>query len=149
MLETDEAYTLSYSLHIWRRKELRLKGLKGLLEISRDKRTKQYDLRNYVIRESKNSEYNCFVLESINGNVTEKNKVVRVGFKGLGMFQEWFLAVKGAVIRMERERLREELMRWPNVKGEERREEQREKEIQQRDERELPNFGSTPKPSFK
>lgn len=105
VIEEQEAYTLSYSLHIWRKKELKLKHYQGILEISRDKRTKEYDLRNYMLRESKNSEYICFVLESINNKVTEKNRVVRVGFKSLPLFQEWFLAVKATIIRMERERL--------------------------------------------
>ena len=35
ILEGNEAYTLSYSLHIWRKKDLRLKHSKGILEISR------------------------------------------------------------------------------------------------------------------
>lgn len=96
----DDAYTKSYNLHIWKRKFIKLSYSRGELEITRDKKTKLYKLKNYLIRESKSNEYDCFVLEAINGEPTEKNRVVRLGFKTMPVFQEWFLAVKATVIKM-------------------------------------------------
>jgi hypothetical protein len=38
----------------------------GLMYSHKDQKVKYYDLKNYLIRQSKNTDYYCFVLEAIN-----------------------------------------------------------------------------------
>lgn len=38
---------------------------------------------------------------------------MRVGFKSIPLFQEWFLAVKATIIRVNKEKIKEELEKCP------------------------------------
>lgn len=61
-LETTEGYTRSYNLKIWKKKTLKLDRSIHHIFGMRDDKLKAYDLNNYVMRESKNKDYFCFVL---------------------------------------------------------------------------------------
>ena len=76
-----DVYCLSYNLHIWKKKELRLNMTKGQMYCEKDHKIKFYDLKNYLIRESKNTDYHCLVLEAINTQPHHKSLTVRIGFK--------------------------------------------------------------------
>ena len=104
-----EAYCLSYNLHLWKKKELKLDMAMGQMFCHKDGKIKFYDLNNYLIRESKNTDYFCFVLEAVNTQPHHKSLVVRIGFKDIKTFKECFRAVKDTVLKMERKRIREEL----------------------------------------
>ena len=48
-----------------------------------------YNLSDYILRMSKNSDYFSFVLEAINDTVIEKAKTVHIGFKKSEDLQKW------------------------------------------------------------
>ena len=73
---------------------------KGQMFCEKDNKIKFYDLKNYLIRESKNTDYRCFVLEAINTQPHHKSLVVRIGFKDLNKFKECYELVKATVIKM-------------------------------------------------
>lgn len=62
----------------------------GHMFCERDKKVKFYDLKNYLIRESKNTDYKCFVLEAINTKPHHKSLTVRIGFKDNNKFKECY-----------------------------------------------------------
>ena len=78
-----------------------------------------YELKNYLIRESNNKEYYGFVLEAINTRPYEKCRVVRIGFRSLTLFEEWFSNVKMAVYKSESLIFREELALMQRVANKE------------------------------
>lgn len=82
---------------------------KGQMFCEKDHKIKFYDLKNYLIRESKNTDYRCFVLEAINTLPHHKSLVVRIGFKEEGKFRECFDLIKATIVKMERVKIKEEL----------------------------------------
>ena len=62
----NDAYFLTHSLRLWKKKQLKLDMNKGLLTCQKDQKVKYYDLKNYLIRSSKKTDYHCFALEAIN-----------------------------------------------------------------------------------
>lgn len=77
----QDVFSLSYGLRVWKKKVMKVDMTAGHMFLERDKKVKFYDLRNYLIRESKNTDYKCFVLEAINTKPYHKAFTVRVGFK--------------------------------------------------------------------
>jgi hypothetical protein len=65
MLNTT-GFSRSFNIKRWKDKKLRLDLEKHLMFAEREQKIKSYDLRNYLLRRSKNKEYYCFVLEAIN-----------------------------------------------------------------------------------
>lgn len=108
-LSTDDAYTRSYSLKAWRKKTLRIDRELNHVFCSKDGRTKNYDLNNYILRESKNKQYHCLVLEAINDKPTIKMRTVRIGFKDITLYNEWLATVKQGLIECERTRILKQL----------------------------------------
>lgn len=63
----------------------------------REARIKTYDLKDYLLRISKNKDYFSFVLEAINNNPLEKSRTVHIGFSDKAIFQKWFQSIKFSV----------------------------------------------------
>ena len=85
-----DVYSLSYGLRVWKKKQMKLDISSGHMFCERDKKVKFYDLKNYLIRESKNTDYKCFVLEAINTKPHHKSLTVRIGFKDNNKFKECY-----------------------------------------------------------
>lgn len=62
----DIGYSRSFNVKRWKEKKLRLDQDRHILYAEREVKIKSYDLKNYILRRSKNKEYFCFVLEAIN-----------------------------------------------------------------------------------
>ncbi len=83
-------YSRSFNIKRWKEKKLRLDMDKHLMFAEREQKIKSYDMRNYILRRSKNKEYFCFVLEAINRTPPEKSMTVHIGFTEESKFKEWF-----------------------------------------------------------
>lgn len=90
-------YSRSFNIKRWKEKKLRLDMDKHLMFAEREQKIKSYDMRNYILRRSKNKEYFCFVLEAINRTPPEKSMTVHIGFTEESKFKEWFQAIKFSV----------------------------------------------------
>lgn len=53
---------------------------------NKDSKTKTHDLRNYIYRKSKNTEYFSFVLEAVNSKPKGKYATLHLGFSNLNQF---------------------------------------------------------------
>lgn len=93
---------MSYAIRVWKKKFMRIDMKTGEMFCQRDKKVKFYDLKNYLIRESKNTDYRCFVLEAINTKPHHKSMTVRIGFKSNDKYKECYEYVRATVHRMER-----------------------------------------------
>ena len=63
----------------------------------RETKIKTYDLRDYILRKSKNKDYHSFVLEAINSNPPEKSMTVHIGFQTPEKLNTWFQSIKFSV----------------------------------------------------
>ena len=86
---SDEVYSRSYNLKIWKHKKLRLDREKHILHAERENKIKTYDLSNYILRISKNTDYHSFVLEAINNKPHAKSRTVHLGFKESSKLDFW------------------------------------------------------------
>ena len=82
-------YSRSYNLKIWKQKKLRLDREKQILHAERENKIKTYDLSDYLLRISKNTDYHCFVLEAINNKPHVKSRTVHLGFKESSKLEFW------------------------------------------------------------
>ena len=55
-------FSRSFNIKRWKEKKLRFDLEKHLMFAEREQKIKSYDIRNYILRRSKNKEYHCFVL---------------------------------------------------------------------------------------
>ena len=68
-----------------------------MLFAEKEARIRAYDLKDYLLRLSKNKEYYSFVLEAINNNPDEKTRTVHIGFNKKEIFYKWFAAIKSSI----------------------------------------------------
>jgi hypothetical protein len=108
-LQTSEAYTRSYNLKIWKRKTLKLDRQNNHMFCSKEDKVKIYNLDNYLIRESKNKDYYCFVLEALNEKPHIKSRTVHIGFRDIKLYNEWLASVREGVFECEKTRVLKEL----------------------------------------
>lgn len=64
---------------------------------SKEDKVKIYNLDNYLIRESKNKDYHCFVLEALNERPHIKSRTVHIGFRDIKLYNMWFASVSEGV----------------------------------------------------
>ncbi len=64
----------------WKEKKLRLDQGKHLLFVERKSKIVTYDLKDYLVRISKNKDYHSLVLMAVNGNPSEKQRSLQIGF---------------------------------------------------------------------
>lgn len=74
---------------MWKHKKLRLDREKHILHAERENKIKTYDLADYILRSSKNTDYHCFVLEAINNKPHAKSRTVHLGFKEASKLEFW------------------------------------------------------------
>lgn len=82
---------------MWTEKKLRLDQDNHVIYAETKEKIKTYNLRDYIIRSSKNKEYFIFVLEAINANPQEKSRTVHLGFKDLSSYELWINRVKMSI----------------------------------------------------
>ena len=70
---------------------------KHIIFAEREEKIKSYDLRNYILRRSKNKDYYCFVLEAINNVPHEKSMTVHIGFTEEKVLHEWWSALRFSI----------------------------------------------------
>jgi hypothetical protein len=76
---------------------------------SKDEKVKIYNLNNYLMRQSKNKDFYCFVLEAINEKPHVKSRQVHIGFKDIKLYNQWFTAVREGVFECEKTRILKQL----------------------------------------
>jgi hypothetical protein len=82
----DIGFARSFNVKRWKEKKLRLDQDRQLLYAERELKIKTYELKDYLLRKSKNKDYFSFVLEAINSNPQEKSKTVHIGFTDINKF---------------------------------------------------------------
>lgn len=87
-------YSKTYSNYGWKEVLFKIDFDKRYLYVERGSKLKAYDLRFYLLRKSKTTDYNSFVLEAINEVINEKGRQVHCGFKDVKIFREWFEAIR-------------------------------------------------------
>ena len=58
---------------------------------------KIYDLGNYIVRRSNNTDYFCIVLEAVNSAPLQKSKTVHIGFEFKNSYSLWFCSIQNSV----------------------------------------------------
>jgi hypothetical protein len=109
------AFSRSYTLKIWKRKKLRFDQDNHIIYAEKDKRVKTYDLANYLVRKSCNTDYTCLVLEAINEVPYEKCRTVHLGFEFKNSFLLWFQAIRVSIRYRQWQRLVRMLNKRPEV----------------------------------
>lgn len=82
----DIGFSRSFNVKRWKDKKLRLDQDRHILYAERETKIKNYDMKNYILRKSKNKDYFSFVLEAINSNPPEKSRTVHIGFTDINKF---------------------------------------------------------------
>ena len=90
-------YSRSFNIKRWKEKKLRFDLEKHLMFAEREQKIKSYDIRNYILRRSKNKDYHCFVLEAINNIPHEKSMTVHIGFNDENKLNEWLSVLRNSV----------------------------------------------------
>jgi hypothetical protein len=80
-------YSRSFSVRRWKAKKFRLDQSKHILFAERSSKITTYDLKNFLLRVSKNKDYFSFVMEAINCNPPEKSRTVHIGFNDKHKFE--------------------------------------------------------------
>lgn len=93
----DIGFSRSFSIKRWKDKKLRLDQDRHIMFAEREAKIKTYDLKDYLLRVSKNKDYFSFVLEAINNNPLEKSRTVHIGFNDKMTFLKWFQSIKFSV----------------------------------------------------
>lgn len=90
----DMAWARSFNTRRWKEKKFRLDQQKHLLFAERSSKISTYDLKNYLLRASKNKDYHSLVLIAINPVSSEKYSSLHIGFTDKVKFQQWFQSLK-------------------------------------------------------
>lgn len=90
-------FARSFNIKRWKEKKLRFDLDKHLLYAEREAKIKSYDIKNYILRRSKNKDYHSFVLEAINNAPHEKSMTVHIGFTDHDKLNEWLGALRFSV----------------------------------------------------
>lgn len=93
----DIGFSRSFNVRRWKDKKLRLDQDRHLMYAERESKIKTYDLRDYILRKSKNKDYHSFVLEAINSNPPEKSRTVHIGFQSPETLNKWHEKIKFSV----------------------------------------------------
>lgn len=93
----DVGFSRSFNVKRWKEKKLRMDQDRHILYAEREVKIKNYEMKDYLLRKSKNKDYFSFVLEAINSNPPEKSRTVHIGFTDRHKFEQWFASIKFSI----------------------------------------------------
>lgn len=96
-LMNDIGYCRSYSVKRWKEKRLRIDQDRHLVFAERETKIKTYDMRDYLLRTSKNTNYYTIVLEAVNNTPPEKSRTVHIGFEYKNVYEKWYKSIKFSI----------------------------------------------------
>jgi phage anti-repressor protein len=91
------AWAHGLSARRWKEKMFRLDHQKHLLFSERSAKIATYDLKDYMLRVSKNKDYHSLVLMAVNNNPLEKHHSLHIGFDDKAKYQQWYDALKFSI----------------------------------------------------